>query len=52
MRFDAEAAGQGGETDLTPVCPDSLKNKAFPRDELNTGEATRTPDLRIMRPPL
>jgi hypothetical protein len=35
---------------LTPVCPDTLDNKAFLRELKITGEATRTPDLRIMRP--
>jgi hypothetical protein len=29
-----------------------LEIKAIERSVLNTGEATRTPDLRIMRPPL
>jgi hypothetical protein len=50
MRFDAELASRAGEFGLTPVCPNTLENKAFPRDVVNTGEATRTPDLRFMRP--
>jgi hypothetical protein len=52
VRFDAELWGQGGETELTPVCSDSLGKQEFEGSVVITGDGTRTHDLRIMRPPL
>ena len=52
VRFDAETETQGISAAFTPKAPNSLETKGFARDLINTGEATRTPDLRIMRPPL